>query len=188
LGAFRTPGIPGGTARSAYNSFQLTPHFDLNYELGFRWFSLLPFILSDCSIFFERPFKESGAGTFVFSACDKSASLNTQTDSFISFTLQSEAGVNLFEQLDLDKRGKFVFRQKLSYVNRYLVPYILRTKFLGDATFRKTNINIPMQHFFGSSLEMIYQIKNSFISLSYEGMVGSGFLTNTAYVQIGREF
>lgn len=188
FGTFQSTGIPGGTARAKYNTFQLSPHFDLNYEIGFRWFSLLPFWTSDCVITFERPFTENGAGNFTFSSCGKNASLNTTTDSFVNYMLQNEVGINFFEQLDLKEKGMFIFRQKTSYVNRYTLPYILRNKFVGADIFNATPIRLPMQHFFGSAVEMIYRIKNSYIILTYEGMVGSGYLSNGAYFHFGRDF
>ena len=64
---FQTPGLPGGTAYSVYNSYQLAPHFDINYEIGFgSTLSLLPFLASDLSLPGKLPLlKQAGGVSFL---------------------------------------------------------------------------------------------------------------------------
>jgi hypothetical protein len=189
VGTYQTRGIPGGAALGKYNSYQLVPHFDMNYEFGFRWFSLLPFLSSDCAITFERPFEEAGAGAIIASGCGTTTSLNTEIGSLTAFMLQNEAGLNFFEKWDLkENRGSFIFRQKLSYINRYFPAYIFKSKFLGTPAFQETSINFPTQNFFGSSAGIVYQGKSGYMVLTYEGMIGSGFVSNAVYLQVGRQF
>jgi len=181
-------GIPGGTAKASYNSYQLVPHFDISYEFGFDWFSLLPFIQSDLAISFQDSFSESGLGEFTFSSCDINVALNTATDFLITFLMQNEAGFNFFEQIKIDDEKTLILRQKASYVNRYIVPYSIDSKFLSDTEFTETDVMLPMQHFFGSAFEFIFRRNTQSIIATYEGMYGSGYLFNTAVLRFSNEF
>ena len=185
---FQSTGIPGGTAHSKFNSYQLVPHFDLNYEIGFDWISLVPFVLSDCAISFSESIAETGENFLNVSACLNKVSLNIATDSLITFILQSEAGANLFEQIELGKDKLLVFRQKVSYVNRYFVPYTLRSKLLDSIEFTNTHLTLPMQHMFGCSAEMIYRWGAFATVVTYEGIMGSGFLSNAGYLRFSLDF
>jgi len=185
---FEPPQLPGGLASARYNSYQLAPHFDVNYEFGFDYISLVPFIMSDCIINFSDAFTETGIPTFEVSGCGDILSLNTETRSLITFMLQNEVGLNLFEQVKMDERGTLIFRQKASYVNRYTVPYNFDSKFITDTEFLILEIDLPMQHFFGSAFEVIYRYQELSIVCSYEGFVGSGYMSNAGYFRIGRDF
>ena len=186
---FQTPGLPGGTADSVYNSYQLAPHFDLNYEVSFNpSISLLPFLSSDFIIIWESPFSETGGENLIPSACGASSSLNLAYASYTSYFLQNEVGLNLFEQVDLLEKGRFIFRQKISYVNRYTLPFTFREKFVGEAEFTATSIRLPMQSMFGSAVEMIYRLGTFSVNLSYESMIGSGFMLNAAFLRIDKDF
>ncbi len=185
---FQATGIPGGTAKAKYNSYQLTPHIDLNYEFNFKNFSLIPFISSDCNITFQDRFQEYGGGKFVFSACNTSINFDQIIDQLTTFLLQNEIGINFYEQIDLKKNGLLVFREKTSYVNRYTIPYYLYSKQVGDLKFQKNYIDYPMEHFFGSSAEIIYRIKNTSLIFTYEGLLGSGFVSNAIFGRISQDF
>ncbi len=186
--SYTTLGIPASSSKSSYDSYQLTPHFDLNYEIGFDWISLLPFIQSDCVITFEKAFQETGGGFFEFSSCGKVYDFNNAVGSLLTFFLQSEVGVNLFEQLELGNKGAFVFRQKASYVNRYTFPYILQLRFLSQTSFTDLLIDLPMQHFFGSSAEMVYRMKTTSIIFTYENLIGSGYMSNAVFLRFAQDF
>ncbi len=186
---FDTSGIPGGTAFSKYSTYQLVPHVDFNYEIGFGpSFSLVPFLLSDCSIAFTESIVETGDSVLALGTCGGGVSLNTEADSLTTFILQSEAGVNFFEQMKMTKGRALIFRQKLSYVNRYTVPYTSRSKLIDSVSYVETPIHLPMQHMFGSSAEVIFRRKWVSAILTYEGIVGSGYMSNAGYFRLAFDF
>ncbi len=185
---FQATGVPGGTSFSKYNVYQLVPHLDLNYEIGFGSVSLVPFILSDCSISFADSIKETGQNFLNPNACSTKISLNTKTDSLTTFILQSEAGLNLFEQRKLHNDQILIFRQKASYVNRYFVPYTLRSKLVESESYIKIPISLPIQHMFGAAFEMVYRKKTFSTVLTYQGMVGSGYISNAGYARFAYDF
>ena len=45
-----------------------------------------------------------------------------------------------------------------------------------------------MQSMFGSAVEMIYRLGTFSANLSYEGMIGSGFMLNAAFLRIDKDF
>jgi len=184
-----TTGLPGGIARSKYDTYQVVPHFDLNYEFGFDWISLVPFIQSDCAITFQTAFEEFDGPTITTPTCDIPTSLNTAVNCNVSFLLQNEAGFNLYEQVKMqDGASSIIFRQKGSYVNRYNVPFTFESKFVEEDSFTPLEVMLPMQHFFGSALEMIFQKKNTSIILSFENLVGSGYVFNMGLISWNRKF
>lgn len=185
---FQTTGVPGGTSFAKYNVYQLVPHIDFNYEIGFGAVSLVPFILSDCSIAFSDSVHETGDNFLNADACLNKISLNTATASLTTFILQSEAGLNLFEQIKLQNKQTLIFRQKTSYVNRYFVPYTVHSKLEDSAEFTPTPISMPIQHMFGFSFETIYRNKAFSTVLTYQGMVGSGYLSNAGYLRFAYDF
>jgi|GEM_PF-1677441 len=182
------PGIPDGKAASKYNSWQLAPHFDINYEFGFDFISLVPFILSDCIMNFADSFTETGDNTLFVTGCGDILSLNNVIDDLTSFMLQNEAGLNLFERVDMQEHGMLIFRQKASYVNRYAVPYTFVSRFVTDPEFTETQVALPMQHFFGSSAEILYRINQLSLIWTYEGFVGSGYASHAGYFRVSADF
>jgi hypothetical protein len=185
---FESTGIPGGTAFSKYNTYQLVPHIDVNYEFGFGSLSLVPFFLSDCSISFADSIRETGDNFLNTNACVNKVSLNTATQPLITFILQSEAGANLFEQITLDEECMLIFRQKASYVNRYTAPYTLRSKLIDSEEFTNISVSLPIQHMFGAAAEMVYRWGAYSSVLTYETIVGSGYLSNAAYARFAYDF
>ncbi|MBX7066233.1 MAG: autotransporter outer membrane beta-barrel domain-containing protein [Parachlamydiales bacterium] len=185
---FQGVGVPGGTSFSKYNVYQVVPHVDFNYEFGFGSLSLVPFFLSDCSISFAESITETGDNFLNPNACANKISLNTATDSLVTTIIQSETGANFFEQFDFKKKGILIYRLKASYVNRYTVPYTLRSKLVDSIDFTKTSMHLPMQHMFGYAAEAIYRWRRFSTVLTYQGMVGSGYLSNAAYLRFAYDF
>ncbi len=186
---FDTAGIPGGTAFSKYSTYQLVPHVDFNYEIGFGpSFSLVPFLLSDCSISFTDTIVETGDSVLALGTCGGGVSLNTEADALTTFMLQSEAGVNFFEQMKMTKGRTLIFRQKASYVNRYTVPYTSRSKLIDSESYVETPVSLPMQHMFGAAAEMIFRRKWVSAIFTYEGFIGSGFMSNAGYCRLAFDF
>ncbi len=186
---FQLPGIPAGAAHAKYDSYQVTPHFDLNYEIGLGSISILPFILSDTIITFEDRITETGAPPVIPSACGGATTLNTVIQTVVSYMLQNEVGINLLEQVDLVEKGILIFRQKASYVNRYILPYSLKANFVDSpAPFVSIPIRFPIQHFCGATVESIYRRKLFSFILTYEGMYGSGYIFNAGFVRFARDF
>lgn len=185
---FESTGVPGGTSFSKYNVYQLVPHIDFNYEIGLGSISLVPFLLSDCSLSFADSIVETGDSVLNPLACANKISLNTATDSLMTTIIQSEAGVNYFKQFDKKIKGQLIFRFKGSYVNRYTVPYTLRSKLVDSIDYTKTSIHLPMQHMFGYAAEGIYRLNRFSTVLTYQGMVGSGYLSNAFYARFALDF
>jgi len=166
-------------AKASSHAWQVTPLLDFGYDWTF-WcnYTLEPFAMFDWAVNFNSELNESGAGAFDMHQKSQTSSM-----------LRSEVGVNGYENFYSDN-GFFIFREKLSYVNK--APFHtgrITANVVGAPGSFAVESFTSTQNLFSWTLEGYCQKKNgSYFSLSYDGEWGSGYFLQLGTVEVGRYF
>jgi hypothetical protein len=161
-----------------------TPHLEIAtpFMVGSSGgFSLEPFVMVDYVNNWMGGYTEKGASGF-----------NLKTDRHYSSLLRSEAGFRMFEEWDINM-GKFVFTQKLSYVNQ--APFHFNTV---TTSFVASGVTFPIaigssnvQNLGGVELRATFLPQNSkypYFTLGAQGEFGSSYQSYFGNIEIGKAF
>jgi len=174
------PGF-AATAKSSHWCAQAVPHVGLGYDISWKSATLEPFVSFDASILYQSAFSEHGAGT-----------LNMTQKSTLSELLQTEAGFNAYE-IVTRKDFEFIFRQKLSYINKQPINIgHIEAALVGfPFGFTVTSFN-KNQNLLSPALQIFFRKNNGFFaSLMYNGQfqIGDeGYISNEILLKLGRYF
>jgi uncharacterized protein with beta-barrel porin domain len=162
----------------------LTPHFEV----------ATPFVLGNSVPLFFEPFAlfdyvNNWQGGYTEQG---SSGLNLMMDSHYSSVLRSEGGLRLFQEFDVNI-GKFVFMQKMSYVNQ--LPFYLgsvMTSFVASSSSFPIAIGSShVQNLGAIELRGTYLPENSrypYFSFGFQGEFGSSYQSYFGNLEIGFAF
>lgn len=177
------PGIHA-TTRSESHCWTLTPHLDFGYDFTHysstegHSFTIEPFASFDWAINWAGKIVETDGFPL-----DMSINANT------SSMLRSEVGMNFYEIVNKEW-GIFIARQLLGYVNKkpFSVGRLNAAVVGGPGSFTLETFTND-QNIFNPEVEFYWKWKRGFfLSISYLGEFGSGYISNEALGQIGLFF
>jgi hypothetical protein len=150
----------------------------MNYTWDYQWGAVSPFVRCDWTVNWNGGFTEINAKSY-----------NIQQPGGVNSLLQTEAGLNLYEYLNLGERGFFYFRQKAGYLNR--VPFQSSTSsgvYVESATNFTVVIGSAVQNIFTAAAEVLYQRGNSSGFVNYDLQYGTGFLMQMVTLNFRQNF
>ncbi len=174
--------FPGfeAVARANINAWQLIPHLEAGYDIGFSWGNMVPFTAADWAISWQRSYNEHGASPFNVRQKAKNTSM-----------VRSETGLKFSEQWDYHW-GSFFLKEKASYV--FEKPYgtgTVNSSLVGvPNSFTLTSVNENLN--LGSvGMDFVFAIgkqKPVKIELGYEGEFGANYWSNDLVLTINKDF
>jgi hypothetical protein len=168
------------TSKGNTEGWIFSPHLEIASPFK-RGISFEPFVMLDYVNNWQGGYTEKG-----------SSGLNLIVDKHYSSVLRSEAGLRLFEEWDI-KRGKFVFGQKVSYVNQapfYFGP--VTTSFVASASSFPIAIGASHVQNLGA-LELNasflpWNEKYPYVSFGVQAEAGSSYQSYFGNIEIGKSF
>jgi uncharacterized protein with beta-barrel porin domain len=174
------PSISSITSKSHTQGWTFTPHIEIATPFQ-RGIFFEPFAMVDYVSNWQGGYTEQG-----------SSGLNLIMSKHYSSILRSEGGLRLFEEWTVGL-GKFVFMQKLSYVNQ--LPFYFNgvtTSFVGSgSSFLVATGNSQMQNLGGVELQGTFQPENNkypYITFGFQGEFGSSYQSYFGNIEIGKAF
>ncbi len=166
-------------AKSSHNGYQLVPHvsggYDFTWESGVFTGVLEPFAALDYVFNSEGNFSEHGAPL-----------LNVHQKHRTSSVLRSEIGLNAYESWNKDW-GVLILRETVSYINKaFFGTGRIRASFVGEPGAFTVGSFTTNQNLFSPAIELFVRLKNgAFLTATYEGEYGSGYISNEVLGEIG---
>lgn len=161
-------------------AWQLIPHLEAGYDIGFSWGNMVPFTAADWAISWQRGYQEHGASPFNIKQKAKNSSM-----------VRSETGLKFSEQWDY-RWGSFFLKEKASYV--FEKPYgtgTVNSSFVGSpSNFTVTSVNQNLN--LGSvGLDFVFAIgkkKPVKIELGLDGEFGANYWSGDVILTINKNF
>ena len=170
------------TTTSSHNAYQGDLHARVGYDFNFVKLAtagtIEPFVSFDWVCDYEQSYRESGEGVF-----------DMRYKSRFSSMLRTEIGFNNYFSW-IFSWGEFIFRDKVSYVNK--APFsvgLVNAAILGAPNFFTVDAFSNNQNLVSPSLEFAWKGNDNYYgSLYYEGEFGSGYISNELIGRIGVYF
>lgn len=163
------------TAKSSFQSWQLTPHMGFGYDYAWSSFVLEPFIGFDLVTTWQPGFQEKGSPTF-----------NMRQKKQTSFFLQSEIGLRFYQQWE-GSWGVCTLRETGAYVNQepFGVGAVNAGLVGNNTTFTSSSFNQNQNLFFFGFSGIVKATNGFFASFALDGDVGSSYISFQPQIDFG---